>query len=670
MPLITAMTIRGFGLERKILLLVLIPLLGGLIPGGFIVWRADRDLREMRNLQELAQLVTRLGALEERIDNETSNWYFFKPTWHATDEVRKAERVKQDNWRAETDAAIAAFHEQRTAVRTDQLSVPLRNALTAVEQRIASLAELRHRVDTQVDETAGTGIMEGYRSFRTDIDRVLPLLVDATTSDAIARKLVVLPKLMLARKLVSESGGMIFFYHQLRANKDPRTFTPSEALTMSHSAEMAELCWSDVIALSQGDLRDHLIAVHESPEWRRVIELLNGHATAALNHTEPPISGEAGWESSWTFIQTGLADEITLVRRDFTDACAQLETSMRARRLWISVGLVFAGALVLWLTILLGRSISRPVAATTERLLRDAEGATNEASAVRTSCATVAEGSSHQAAALEETSATLEEISSMTRSNADNAQLAQKSAIETRTAAEQGAGQMRDLTDAMTALRASSDDVTRIIKTIDEIAFQTNILALNAAIEAARAGEAGAGFAVVAEEVRTLAQRSAQAARETTDKITSANERTNAGADITLHVAQSLESILSRAREVERLVNAIAEASREQNSGIGQITTAIQQMDRVTQSNAAAAEETAASAQELEVRARAFRDAVESLQAIVFGAVRAHAAIEAESREPLPPAHRASVVEPAPHSPAPVRAAHDGKNRPPIGTRN
>ncbi|MEO7796818.1 MAG: methyl-accepting chemotaxis protein, partial [Opitutaceae bacterium] len=182
-----------------------------------------------------------------------------------------------------------------------------------------------------------------------------------------------------------------------------------------------------------------------------------------------------------------------------------------------------------------------------------------------------------------------------------------------------GAAQMLELTNAMTALRTSSDDVTRIIKTIDEIAFQTNILALNAAVEAARAGEAGAGFAVVAEEVRTLAQRSAQAARETTEKITSANVRTNAGADVSRKVAQSLNTILSGAREVEGLVDAIAMASREQNAGVRQIAEAIRQIDTVTQTNATAAEESANSARTLERRANAVHHAVHDLRKIVFG---------------------------------------------------
>jgi hypothetical protein len=613
------MSIRGLGLERKILLLVFIPLVGGLIPAGLILWRAQHDLAEMSHLQSLARLVWKLSDLEAKIDAEASNWYFFKPSWTATDDEKKSERVKQDQWRKETDAAVADYRAQRSIVDTAELSTALREALEVVEARVTHLPELRESVYSQKDDTAGTSIMEGYRGFRREIDVVLPLLVDVTSSEVITRKLVVLPKLMLARKTVSESGGMIFFYHQLRAQPGGRKFSPSEALFLRNSADNAEALWGDITALSQGQIREHLDAVHKSPEWQRVISLLRGHADAALNDTAPPIANESEWAPSWTFIQEGLAAEINGLRDDFSSTCGALEHEARARRLWTSVSITLAVLVVLWLTRRLGHSITLPIAATTDRLINDAERATTEAALVRASCATVAEGSTSQASSLEETSATLEEISGMTRRNADSAQQAQRSANETRSAAEEGAKQMAHLTEAMAALRTSSDDVTRIIKTIDEIAFQTNILALNAAIEAARAGEAGAGFAVVAEEVRTLAQRSAQAARETTDKITAAAARTNAGAEITTQVASSLESILARARAVEDFVNSIAEASKQQTAGITQITAAIHQIDHVTQNNAGAAEETTNSAQEVETRAIAFRAAVQELQAIVFG---------------------------------------------------
>lgn len=657
------MAFRALSLERRILLLVLLPLLGAALPAGIMLWQAQRDLAEMRNLKALAELVWRLGDLEGCLDNEASNWYFFKPQFTATDAERRAERQKQDQWRADTDKAIAAYNRQRAAVDASILSASLQNAIDGVAKRITGLPELRRVVYAQVDESSSNPIMDGYRYFRRDIDAVLPLLVDATSSNTITRKLVVLPKLMLVRKTAMDAGGMIFYYHQLRASKQ-RTFTASEAISLSTAADNCETLWADVIALSQGATRDHLVSVHDSDDWKGVVEMLRKHSEAALNNTPPPISNETGWGSGWAFLQTGLANEIKLAREDFTQSCVDLENGVRTRRLWMIVGFAAGVVVVLLLAKRLGRSISRPVATTTQRLLEDAQAVTSESESVRNSCATVADGSNRQAAALEETSATLEEISTMTQSNADHAQQAQRSANATRAAAEQGATQMRELKNAMDALRASSDDVTRIIKTIDEIAFQTNILALNAAVEAARAGEAGAGFAVVADEVRTLAQRSANAARETADKINAANARTNAGAEITGKVGESLDQILQRARDVETLVESIAAASREQNSGVAQITSAIRQIDKVTQTNAAAAEETAGSAHELQKRAHAFHSAVEEMQQIVFG-ITAQTLEAGADDLAAPDANVPAADGVNPHQPAATRNGTTGTHQAP-----
>jgi hypothetical protein len=607
-----------FSLQTKILLLMVLPILGGLIPGGVMVWHAQREVTELTHLRQVASLVWKLGDLEARIDAEGSNWYFFKPSWHDTAANKELERAKQDQWRLETDKAVAAYQEQRAAVDADALSAPLQGALAVVERRIEGLDRLRDRVYSQKDDNAGNDIMDGYRGFRRDIDVVLPFLVDLTTNDVVVRKLAVLPKMMLIRKTVSETGGLIFFYHQLRASKG-RPMNPAEAISMRNGADQAEAYWSDVIAFSQGDIRAHLTAVHDSPEWKRVVELLRAHSDAALNASPPPIPNEAGWSPSWTFIQAGLADEINRLRQDFTDTCDQLERSARARRLWSALTLALGVGLILCLTARLGRSISRPVGRIVDRLREEAEDSTAEAAAVHGSSLEVSSGAASQATAIEQTTASLKEVATAARSNAENAKAAQQTASEARTAAEQGAAQMRSLTEAINALLESSHDVTRIIKTIDEIAFQTNILALNAAIEAARAGEAGSGFAVVAEEVRSLAQRSAQAARETTERITATNERTNSGSEISAQVAETLNAILAKARGVEGLVRKIAEASREQNSGIDQISGAIREIGAVTERNTVSARQTAESAEGLEERAVALRSVVGELQAVVLG---------------------------------------------------
>jgi methyl-accepting chemotaxis protein len=241
------------------------------------------------------------------------------------------------------------------------------------------------------------------------------------------------------------------------------------------------------------------------------------------------------------------------------------------------------------------------------------------ASQVASASQTLAEGASEQAASIEETSASLEEMASMTKRNAENSQRADDFAKQARVAADEGAANMHAMTAAMDAIKVSSDDIAKIIKTIDEIAFQTNILALNAAVEAARAGEAGMGFAVVADEVRNLAQRSAQAARETAAKIEGAIESTSQGVTISKKVADALNQIVSQIHKVDELMAEVATASREQMQGITQINTAVTQMDKVTQSNAANAEESAASSQELRSQAEAAKKSIEELIRLVHG---------------------------------------------------
>lgn len=229
----------------------------------------------------------------------------------------------------------------------------------------------------------------------------------------------------------------------------------------------------------------------------------------------------------------------------------------------------------------------------------------------------VAEGASEQAASLEETSASLEESAATIQSSATAAQQIKNVSEETTVAAQQGSSEMGTMIEAMQLIAESSSNIASTLKTIDEIAFQTNILALNAAVEAARAGEAGAGFAVVADEVRALAQRCAKAARETSDRIEESTQRSEAGLRTSERVAEVLERICSKAFEMDELMRNMAASSEEQSAGITQLNTALTQMDQVTQTNAASAEETASATVQLDQQASKLHNMVEELSGIL-----------------------------------------------------
>jgi methyl-accepting chemotaxis protein len=302
------------------------------------------------------------------------------------------------------------------------------------------------------------------------------------------------------------------------------------------------------------------------------------------------------------------------------------------------------------------RSVNGPIRALTNRLTGGAEHTASAAGQVTSASQSMADGSSRQAAALEESSASLEEMAGMTRKNAENAQSAKALANQTRAAADAGSDDMKEMKTAMSAIQASSVEVSKIIKTIDEIAFQTNLLALNAAVEAARAGEAGLGFAVVAEEVRSLAQRSVQAARETAQKISDSTAKSEQGAKISDKVAKSLDEITAKARQVDELIAEIAVASQEQSQGIDQVSRAVSDMDRVTQANAATAEETSAAASELNNQTDQLKGVIRELIEMVNG--DGELAITHEA--PPPPVRRTAVAAkaaPARRAPTPLAKA-------------
>ncbi|RXH56288.1 Methyl-accepting chemotaxis protein I (serine chemoreceptor protein) [Granulicella sibirica] len=263
------------------------------------------------------------------------------------------------------------------------------------------------------------------------------------------------------------------------------------------------------------------------------------------------------------------------------------------------------------------RSLSNTLAESIAELRDGADQVANAASQVSSSSQSLAQGASEQAASLEETSASSEEINSMARKNTDNSRATADLLAQSQGKVMLANHHLSEMVISMHEITESSGKISKIIKVIDEIAFQTNILALNAAVEAARAGEAGMGFAVVADEVRSLAQRSAQAAKDTATLIEDSISRSGEGKGKVDQVASTIQALTEDTARVKVMVDEVSLGSEEQSRGIDQIGRAIVQMEQVTQTTAANAEESAAAAEELNAQSEAMKDIVSRLHAMV-----------------------------------------------------
>ena len=305
---------------------------------------------------------------------------------------------------------------------------------------------------------------------------------------------------------------------------------------------------------------------------------------------------------------------------------------------WVMLLIAAAGILaIVTVALLMGRTIARPISRAVEGLTTGAEEVAAAAEQVSSASQSLAQGASQQAASLEQTSASMEQMAAMTRNNAHSAQRAAASRTQASQALQEANQLMEQTAAAMAEIESAGKQTSRIIKTIDEIAFQTNLLALNAAVEAARAGEAGAGFAVVAEEVRSLALRAAEAAKNTAELIEGSVNNIKRGAELVEQTRLAFAAAREHNHKVGELVAEIAAATSQQAQGIDQINRAVSEMDKVTQRVAASAEESAGASEQLNAQAETMREMVRELVALVQGGRNHAPALTAAPRPRLLP---------------------------------
>ncbi len=376
----------------------------------------------------------------------------------------------------------------------------------------------------------------------------------------------------------------------------------------------------------------------------------NGLANRLYN-TEGMAAQHAFDDYTNQLIDVAAARQVDLLRSANATVVAVNWAMLVGSIVGLIVGIVFAVATI--------GSINRTLARIISGLGESSEQVNDAAAQISGASQSLAEGATEQAASLEETSSALEEMASMTRQNADNATKTNDTNRQNNRLITEGSTAVRNMSAAMGEIDDSAEKISRIIKTIEDIAFQTNLLALNAAVEAARAGEAGKGFAVVADEVRNLAQRSAQAARDTTELIEGTVTRVRNGSEIASELEKSFREIEDGSTEVSRLIAEITSATNEQAQGVDQVNTAVAQMDKVTQQNAANAEETASASEELSAQASSLNDMVGELVRMVEGRMRGSVVVG--SSQPVPRVAVPSRKVPARVIPTPrAREEKDG----------
>ena len=293
-----------------------------------------------------------------------------------------------------------------------------------------------------------------------------------------------------------------------------------------------------------------------------------------------------------------------------------IEGAQKVRRTTVILGAITL-ALGLGLALALTRTISRLLTKIAQQMAKEASQVASAADQILSSSQTLSDGASGQAAAVEEISATMEEVTAMTRQDADNARLSEDLIKEANQVLLSADGSMQKLTASMDEISQASTETHKIVKTIDEIAFQTNLLALNAAVEAARAGEAGAGFAVVANEVRALAMRATEAAKNTSTLIEGTVKKIQVGSTLVTETNDSFHAVSQSIAKMNTTVGEIAGSTKEQAIAISQVNDAITQVDNVTQQNAATAEATSAASQQLNAQVQEMRASVQELLAMV-----------------------------------------------------
>ncbi len=466
----------------------------------------------------------------------------------------------------------------------------------------------------------------------------------AANPEARAKEVIELNKqITIVNNIIDEGNAIIIGTWRSIASRDPELFLQTQKRF--------------------ADVDRHLNALKTLTNDARDLELIRITDAAGKAYSDNMDRFLVAWNQRETiFGQWGLlgaqvtdAAQATAERamKETSEGATEASSALLRAEYIMAIGLAIGAIIGILIALFLTRGINNALKRLADSLGAGSEQVTAASGQVSSASQQLAQGASEQASSLEESSSALEEMASMTRQNADNATKADSLMGEARKVVGEGSKAVEQVAAAIGQIKQSAGETAKIIKTIDEIAFQTNLLALNAAVEAARAGEAGKGFAVVAEEVRNLARRAAEAARNTSELIEGSRQQADSSVTVADNMKKTFAGIEESSGKVATLVSEIAAASKEQAQGIEQVNTGVAEMDKVVQQNASNAEESASAAEELSGQAEELNGMVEELLAMVGGSGRS------SERKPA----RSGGMERKPAAKAPARSVQKHEPR-------
>lgn len=618
--------IATLSLRSKLIILTAIPLLCAIIFGGKLTYDRFAELAEFRSFEKAMHLSVILAEVNSINSEEESSIWAFGPTAIAdnSEEIVREIRANYDLSGEKQDAAMGRVVEALDGMNLDNYSEDLRSSVQKVVEYYEGTPTHRDAVRKgQKDYNQGVAF---YGTFKLLIQDVYPSLLKETSDKEISLKLSSYSVFLDYQYLATRYMGLMIWGHQSDSYPQSAYFDYEK----QHAQSEILLKHFKLTASPEINAQLDTILQSERSLWvnERVNSFLfvnNGGAEEYQFSRDPAVERE--FKSKGEARNQELADFQAVLRQDVLDYTVERISALTWNRTLTAIATLICVLATVAFAFYLSGDISKSISKITSGIADEAKRVFSAAREIAGSSETLAKNSCEQASSSEETNAMIETIRNNTNNTAKNAKAAGTSIRTTATVIDESNTNMHDLSDSIERISANSDETKKIMSSINDIAFQTNILALNAAVEAARAGEAGAGFAIVADEVRNLAHRSSQASQNTSTLIESSNASIDNGLGYATKTQEAFTKVRENANALFDHITEIETQMAKQVDAIIEIGRAAGNMDQATQSNAASAEECAAASAALEEHARSLDQHVRDLSGIIEGS-------EKQTRQP------------------------------------